>query len=53
MPKVKFFDLKTKKSFMSDKFTTFTRKVRGRTVTFARAKNPSGNVSVRIMSNKK
>lgn len=50
---VRFFDLRTKKSFDTDKFKTFTRQVRGRTVTFAKTTAPSGVASVRILSNKK
>lgn len=50
---VKFFDLRDRKSFETNKFTTFTRQVRGRTVTFAKATAPSGAKSTRILSNRR
>lgn len=45
MPRLTFFDLKTKKKFTTDKFRIETRKGRR----FAVAKNPSGGESWRIM----
>lgn len=48
MPKLKFFDLRDKKSFMTDKFTTFEK---GGTK-FAKTTAPSGVKSVRIIGRK-
>ena len=53
MEKLKFYDLKARKAFMSDKYQTVSKKVRGRTVTFAKTTAPSGISSTRILSNKK
>ncbi len=46
MPKLKFYDVKGKKSFMSDKFKVVKKKGRN----FAVAKAPSGIESYRIIS---
>jgi hypothetical protein len=43
--KMKFYDLKAKKSFSTDKFTTKTKKGRK----FAVAKTPSGSTAWRAM----
>ena len=45
MPTLKFFDLKDKKSFTTDKFTTFEKGGRK----FAKTTAPSGVKSVRII----
>jgi len=49
----KFYDLKDKKSFTTDKFTTFERKVRGGITVFAKTKAPSGITSTVIIGRKK
>ena len=54
MPKLKFYDVKAKKSFETDKFTKFERKIRGGTTVFAQAKSPlSGIKATRIIGRKK
>lgn len=50
---LRFYDLKKKKKFVTSNYRTFTKKVRGRTVKFAKTTAPSGSVSTRIISNKK
>lgn len=56
MPKLKFFDVKTKKSFSTDKFTTETKITSGkggrRKITFAVAKRDGRRVT-RITRNEK
>ena len=52
--KLKFFDVKAKKSFETDKFTKFEMSNKGRTITFAQTKSPlTGIKATRIISNKK
>ncbi|MBR9700419.1 hypothetical protein GOV11_00970 [Candidatus Woesearchaeota archaeon] len=46
MKKLKFYDMKAKKKFTTDKFTIKTKKGRK----FAVAKTPSGSTAWRIMS---
>lgn len=46
MPRLKFFDLKTKKAFTTDRFTLVT--IKGRR--FAKTTSPSGVTSMRIVS---
>lgn len=46
MEKLKFYDLRKKKSFMSDKYKTVMKSGRK----FAVAKSPSGAMSYRIMA---
>lgn len=53
MPKQKFFDLGTKKSFTTDKFTTFERESRGGITVFAKTTAPSGVTSTAIIGRKK
>lgn len=48
MEKLKFYDVKAKKAFMSDKYKTVTKKGRN----FAVAKAPSGIEAYRIVSKK-
>lgn len=48
MPKLKFYDVKSKKSFSTDKYTFVTKSGRK----FAVAKAPSGIMAYRIVSNK-
>jgi len=50
MPKLKFFDMKTRKSFVTDKFKFVGRKVKGNIRYFAVAKSPSGIEAWRIVS---
>lgn len=52
MPELKFYDVKAKKGFMSDKFRITTRKNprTGKTTYFAVAKAPSGIEAWRIIS---
>jgi len=52
MPSIKFYDVKAKRGFMSDKFTIKAKKnpKTGRTTYFAVAKAPSGILSFRIVS---
>lgn len=52
MPKLKFYDLKKKKSFMTDDFVIQTKRnpKTGRTTYFAVAVAPSGVQSYRIIS---
>ena len=52
MPKLKFYDLKGRKSFMSDDFkiTAKTNSRTGRLTYFAVALSPSGTQSYRIIS---
>lgn len=52
MPKIKFFDVKKRKGFMSDKYS-FMSKRNPRTkrmVYMAKTKSPSGNMCYRIVS---
>lgn len=49
MEKLKFYDLKGKKSFMSDKYKFVTKNVRGKKRKFAVAKAPSGIDAWRIV----
>ncbi|KKL13688.1 hypothetical protein LCGC14_2523230 [marine sediment metagenome] len=54
MPKLKFFDVKAKESFETDKFTKFERKVKGGTIVFAQTKSPlTGIKATRIIGRKK
>jgi hypothetical protein len=46
MPKIEFYDLAKKKSFMSDKFKVMKKGNRH----FAQATSPSGNKTMRIVS---
>ena len=48
MKKLKFYDLKAKKSFSTDKYTAKTKKGRR----FAVAKTPSGSTAWRILGKK-
>lgn len=50
MEKLKFYDVKGKKKFMSSKYKFKTRKVKGTTRYFALAKAPSGITAWRIVS---
>jgi hypothetical protein len=50
MPKLKFYDLKKKKSFESDKYKLITKKTSKGTKYFAVCKNPSNTESWRIVS---
>lgn len=50
MPTIEFFDLKTKKKFVTDNFHLETRPARGRITHFAVAENPSGSESWKIIS---
>ena len=52
MPQLKFYDLKAKKSFTTDKYKIVTKKVNGRNRNFAVADTPSGIKSWRVLSNK-
>jgi len=47
--KLKFYDLKKKKSFTTDKYKTVTKTVRGKKRKFAVADAPSGIKSWRIL----
>ncbi len=47
MPKLKFFDLKARKTFTTDKFTIVTKNGRR----FAKTTAPSGVTSMRIVAN--
>ncbi len=49
MKKLKFYDLKKRKSFFSSNYKITTRLVRGKKRKFAVAKSPSGIDSWRIM----
>jgi hypothetical protein len=50
MPKISFFDLKTKKKFSTDKFKIETKKKGKRVTNFAVTTSPSGNKAYRIVS---
>ncbi len=50
MPKIKFYDVKGKKSFMSNKFVLKVKKTKKRTTYFAVASAPSGIKAWRIIS---
>ncbi len=50
MPKLKFYDVKGKKSFTADKFKLKSKKTRGGMRYFAIAKAPTGIDSWRIVS---
>lgn len=50
MPKIKFYDVKGKKAFMSNKFKLTSKRAKGRTVYFAVANAPSGIKAWRIVS---
>jgi len=50
MPKLKFYDVKKKKGFTSDKFRLMSKKTRGGMRYFAVTKAPSGVESYRIVS---
>lgn len=50
MDKLKFADLRTKKSFMTNKYRFVSKKGNGRIMYFAIAKAPSGVASWRIVS---
>ncbi|MHA1476570.1 MAG: hypothetical protein ACTSPU_00070 [Promethearchaeota archaeon] len=49
-PKLKFYDLKKKKAFTTDKYKVVTRKVKGNTRKFAVADAPSGIKAWRIIA---
>lgn len=51
MPKLNFFDVRTKKSFSTDKYKFVGKKVKGKTRYFAVAKSPSGTECWRVVSN--
>lgn len=57
MPKQKFYDVKTRKSFMTDKFEKVVKVTNGkagkRKITMYKAKTPSGGFSYRIIKNEK
>lgn len=50
MPKIKFYDVKGKKSFTSDKYKLITKKTKAGMRYFAIAKAPSGIQAYRIVS---
>jgi len=50
MPKLNFYDVKTRKKFSTDKFKFVGKKVKGNVRYFAVAKSPNGNESWRIVS---
>jgi len=52
MPKLKFYDLKRRKSFVTDKYKLVTKRTRSGMRKFAVAKAPSGVDSYRIVSMK-
>ena len=52
MPKLKFYDMKSKKAFTTDKYKIVNKKVRGKMRRFAVADAPSGIKAWRIMSSK-
>lgn len=49
MPKLKFYDLRKKKSFTTDKFKVKNKRVKGKMRKFAVAKAPSGTESWRAL----
>ena len=51
MPTLKFYDLKNRKGFTTDKFKFVGKKVKGKIRHFAVAKAPSGIDAWRIVSN--
>ena len=51
MPVLKFFDVKRKKGFSTDKFKFVGKKVNGKIRHFAVAKAPSGIEAWRVVSN--
>jgi len=53
MPKLKFYDLKSKKSFTTDKFVIVDKRVNGIIKKFAVARGPSGFEVNKIMKMKK
>ncbi len=50
MPVLKFFDVRTRKGFSTDKYKFVAKKVRSNIRYFAVAKSPSGSESWRIVS---
>ena len=50
MPKLKFYDLKRKKAFTTDKYKVVTKKVKGKPRKFAVATAPSGIQAWRIIA---
>ena len=51
MTTLKFYDLKSRKSFSTDKYKIVPKKVKGKTRYFAVAKAPSGIDAWRIVGN--
>jgi len=55
MPKLKFYDVKAKRSFTTDKYTKVTKNnKKGRKIVMAKAKSPHSSITAwRIVSNTK
>ena len=50
MKTLKFYDLTARESFSSNKYTKKSKRVKGRTMYFAKAISPSGTKTTRILS---
>lgn len=50
MKTLNFYDLTTRENFSSNKYTKHSKRVKGRTMYFAKTTSPSGTKTTRILS---